>query len=68
MTAPTGRAPRYKNKGQRRRAIPADELAGKYAAAQRDTGIDTGRRGRDLRGGKEKEKKTQRLGSAVGDL
>lgn len=34
VTAPTGRAPRYKNKGQLCRAIPADELAGKYTAAQ----------------------------------
>lgn len=61
MTAPTGRAPRYKNKGQRRRAIPADELAGKYVAAQpsapptREWTLVA--EGETLERGKEKEKK-----------
>lgn len=69
MTAPTGRAPRYKNKGQRRRAIPADELAGKYAAAQpsapptREWTLVA--EGETLEGERRKRKKNPRLGSAA---
>lgn len=53
----TGRAPQCKNKGQLRRVTPADELAGKCAAAQRtaDAGFNT--QTQDSSGGKEKERR-----------